>query len=122
MSNSKLDAAFVFSASPFGDLKFQEGLDAAFAFAAFDKRVGLFFTENSIWALNKRNQVILTGNRDFLSQLGALSIYDIDDVYISQGSLKHIELEANDLRIKATHLSNKQIANILKDCEQVFRF
>ena len=35
MDDLNFDAAFVFSTPPFDNLKWQEGLEAAFAFAAF---------------------------------------------------------------------------------------
>lgn len=122
MSKQPIQSAFVLSGSPFADLKFQEGLDAAFAFAAFDQRVALIFVDDSVWALHKRNQLELSGNRDFIKQLGALAIYDIEDVYIARASLAQRGLTSDDVKIDATLLEDNQVAQLLQTADQVFRF
>jgi tRNA 2-thiouridine synthesizing protein C len=122
MSDIEFDAAFVFSRLPFTDLTFQEGLDAAFAFAAFDQRVCLFFTGDSVWALNRDNKPEITGNRDFLSQLGALALYGIEHLFVSQTALQQRGLDATRLRIQARPLADARFARMLQQCRLVFRF
>ncbi|WP_028775137.1 sulfurtransferase complex subunit TusC [Shewanella waksmanii] len=83
----------IFRHSPQGSSASREGLDVALLSATFEQQVTILFCDEGVYNLPKQ-QAALTGNRDFLSTFKALPMYDIDDVYACQSSLKRYGVDA----------------------------
>lgn len=83
--------------APYGSSAAREALDIALSGAVFDLQVSLLLLDDAVLQLLPGQNTGLIGEKNLNAMLGALPLYDIDQVYTSLQSLALHGLEAQRL-------------------------
>lgn len=105
-----------------GDVKAQEFLDTVLMAAAFDQRVILLFEGKGVFALLENQQPELMGLKNVSPILSALTIYDINDVWVEEEALKSLGIEKNQFVIPAKAVARDEIKRHMSLADHVFSF
>lgn len=86
--------AFIFYHSPYGSSNSREGLDALLAATAFcnEDEIAVFFMDDGVFNLVPRQQAELILQKDFISSLKLLDLYEIENRYVCAQSLQRFGL------------------------------
>ena len=79
--------------------KLRDGIDMALAYGAFDLPVQLIFAADAVLALHPAWRAAQSPEGDYLSQLGALPLYEIATPWVCAASLQRFGLHADQLSI-----------------------
>lgn len=79
--------------------RLRDGIDMALAMGAFDLPLQLIFAGDAVLALRSGWDASHSGEGDYLSQLGALSMYEITTPWVCATSLARYDLTPQQLRI-----------------------
>ena len=90
---------FILRHSPYGSNLAQEALDVVLAYAAFEQAVSVFFIDDGVFQLLSRQASTDIEQKSLEKRIQALSLYDIDQIYVCQESLIHRNLQT-DILIK----------------------
>ena len=101
---------FVMRQLPHSGIKLQEQLDVILTTAAFDQKVSLLFLDNGVFQLKKQQQAQHYGLKDTLAIFNALSIYDIQQLYVEIESLRERGLKTADLALPVVEIYRKDFA------------
>lgn len=115
--------AFVFTTMPHGSASGREGLDALLATSALTDEIEVFFISDGVFQLlaNQQPKAILA--RDYIATFKILPLYDIENIYICQESLRERGLsEINEFVLTPKTLSAREIQLKLADCDVVLKF
>lgn len=111
---------FVFRSTPYGSLKAREGIDALLATSVFDLPIKVLFTGDGVFQLQENQSP--TATRSIEKSLGALPIYDIDDVYLHQEALAARQMDTNCRSIKTQLLNNQAVAALMHNATHILSF
>lgn len=109
----------IFRKSPIGTSSGREGLDFALLSASFEQDVSLVFMMDAVLHLLPSQVPELSGSKDYIASLKALSLYDIDTVLVCQDSLNKMGLSPEQLGIEAHPASLCEIKNLLNNADEV---
>ncbi|ABE55091.1 DsrE-like protein [Shewanella denitrificans OS217] len=109
----------IFRKSPIGTSSAREGLDFALLSASFEQEVSLVFTMEAVLHLLPSQNPELSGSKDYIAALKALSLYDIDTVLVCQASLKALGLRNEQLAIHATAASFDDIKALINHADEI---
>jgi len=109
----------VFRHAPLSSSLTAEGLDLALLSASFGGRVTLFFCDEGVFSLLDNQGKGPLGEKSVLPTLKALTLYDIDEVYVDEASLMQRGLTIEALGIPVTIGS---IKDLIDDNPCVFTF
>ncbi|QYK03073.1 sulfurtransferase complex subunit TusC [Shewanella psychrotolerans] len=109
----------IFRHSPHGKANSREALDFALLSASFEQIVSVIFVDDGVLNLLPNQMPSKIGCRDFISTFKALSLYDIEDVFVCETSLVSMGLTTQDCFIDVEALSNEQIKQRLKKADEV---
>ncbi len=112
----------IFRHGPTEHSKGREALDLAMLSASFDQHVKLIFIDTGILNLLNHQKIELTGGKDFVATFKALSLYDIDDVYLCSTAMNDFSLESSDMLIDHTIAEPSEISRIIHDSDEVLIF
>lgn len=90
-----------------------ECLDMALALANLEQEVALFFADAGVLQLAKGQQPEASARKDHIKTYGALTFYDIEEIYVCQRSLLSYQLSESDLVIPVTVLDGPQFVSKL---------
>lgn len=110
--------AVVQRSAPYNSLIAQESLDIALSFAVMDCDVSLFFIDDGVYQLLKKQQG--HQGKSLAKNLAAMGLYGIDNLYCDAQSLQQRALDQEDLIDGITVLSPSELHKILADNERVF--
>lgn len=108
--------------APHGTVYALEGLEVVLITAAFDQDVSMVFTDDGIYQLKKGIDTKGIEVKDFSKTYRALDGYDIEKLYVDQGSLDARGLTEDDLIVDVTVLSVDEMANLMADQDVVISF
>lgn len=91
--------AFLFTQSPHGSSAGREGLDAVLATAALSEDLALFFIGDGVLQLNCGQQPEPILARNYIATFGVLALYDIDQCFICEESLRTRGFSATSPRV-----------------------
>ncbi|MCM2448516.1 sulfurtransferase complex subunit TusC [Rahnella sp. CG8] len=86
--------AFVFTQGPHGTSAGREGLDALLATSALTEDIGVFFIADGVFQLMSAQQPEKILARNYIATFGVLSLYDVDQCFVCEESLKTRGLSA----------------------------
>lgn len=115
--------AFVFSLAPHGSSAGREGLDALLATSVLTKEIGAFFICDGVLQIlpNQQPEKILA--RNYIATYGVLSVYDINQCFICEASLRERGLsEVNNWVIDVARLSPKMLRQQLISYDVIITF
>ena len=94
----------------------------ALAMSNFGQEVSLFFIEDGVLQLIKRQTADKIHHKAYHKTFGALTFYDIDNIYVCQQSLFERNLTASDLSIAVTLIEPSQLTALIATSDQVMVF
>ncbi|MBB1270547.1 sulfurtransferase complex subunit TusC [Shewanella sp. SR44-3] len=109
----------IFRKSPLGTSSGREGLDFALLSASFEQQVSLVFMQDAVLHLLPSQIPELTGSKDYIAALKALSLYDIETVLVCQDSLSNLGLTIDKLAIDAQPASFDDIKALINTADEV---
>lgn len=116
------DILIIFRKPPVGTSWAREALDLALVGAAFGQKVSLLFMGDGVFQLAQNQQPDAVGQKGTQAMMQALSMYDIDDIYVHDDSLDTRGMEADQLNIDCQPITSKALPGLLQQHKQVFNF
>ena len=84
--------------APYADLRGQEALDAVLATSVFEQDLSLLYMDDGIYQLlNQQQEDALLHRKQASAAIGALQLYDVEQLFICTKSLKERGLTLTDL-------------------------
>ena len=108
--------------APYGGESPQEQLDALLVAAAFGQQISLLFQDDGVWQLLPEQQGSALGRRTLGAQLQALSLYDIDRLYVDAVSLRERQLALEKLALPVIVLEADGLRQLLREQDNILRF
>lgn len=109
----------------------QEGLDAVLAASVFEQDISVLFMDEGVWQLHNHPQShgiqhpkIHQGaeRKNISAQIEAFPLYDINNVYADQKSIKRFSLTGKDLVLKPKPLGDKAIKSLLQNHQVILSY
>lgn len=113
---------FIQHKAPYGSESPSETLDAALVCAAFGQPVSLLFQGDGVWQLLNHQQGHALERKTLLAQLGALPLYDIEQLYVDAASLQERGLTLDALGLSVQALAADDIRALVAAHDHVLRF
>ena len=113
---------FIQHRPPYSDDRAAELLDALLVAAAFGQQVAVLFQDDGVWQLLPGQQGKALERKTLLAQLQALGLYDVEQLYVDQQSLRERGLEGITLGLPAQALAAHELAPLLAAHDLVLRF
>ena len=104
---------FVLKKPPYSGLYSQEILDVIFTTSAFEQSVSLLLMDDGVFLLKNHQAPQASGLKDTSALFKALSLYDIQDVYVESESLSERGLERVDLYLPTQLVSRSAIRHFM---------
>ncbi|HBO38973.1 MAG TPA: sulfurtransferase complex subunit TusC [Pasteurellaceae bacterium] len=116
--------AFVFRTSPHGSSSGREGLDAVLAASAFchEDEIAVFFMDDGVFNLLPNQQPELILQKDFISGLKLLDLYEIENRYVCSQSLQRLDLAQQELVISCEKIDRTLLLEKLQQAEKCLVF
>jgi tRNA 2-thiouridine synthesizing protein C len=83
--------------APYGNSIARESLDVALAGALFNQQISLLFMDDGVFQLLNHQDADSIEQKNIASLLSVLPLYDVDKIYVHQGSLTERQLSSKDL-------------------------
>ena len=122
MTTERKKILFVMRHAPYGNSLAREGLDALLACAAFEQKVSVLFLHDGVFQLLKNQQNKLIEQKSLEKSLGALPLYDVNELYADQQSLIDRKLSCEQLCLEVEMLTNKQLSELFQRQDTIFQF
>jgi tRNA 2-thiouridine synthesizing protein C len=113
---------FICRRPPYGSSLAREALDVALAAAAFDQPVAMLFLGDGVLQLLPQQKADAIDQKPLDKQLGALPLYDIDQLYVDADALQARKLSLADLAQPAQPLSVAEITALMAVHDVVLGF
>ena len=107
---------------PYGSSLARDALDVAMASAAFDQKVTMLFLGDGVLQLCNGQDGAAIGQKSHDKQLGALPLYDVDELYVDANSLRTHGLAIDDLVLPARPLTDAEITGLFANHDIVLGF
>ncbi|MWN05147.1 sulfurtransferase complex subunit TusC [Gilliamella sp. Pas-s95] len=113
--------AIIISSPPHGNAKGREALDIALATSAFNQ-ISVFFVDDGVFHLLPNQQPDEILMRDYIATFNMLELYDIDNVYVCESSLKSRNLVQLPRNIPSKLINNQLLTQLLTIQDVILRF
>jgi|TARA_B110000971_G_scaffold51424_1_gene51980 tRNA 2-thiouridine synthesizing protein C len=120
--------------APYGTIYALEALEVVLIAGAFEQQVKLIFMDDGVYQLTRNQNPAGIGMKNFSKTFGALSDYDVDQIFVDSESLNLRGLDATDLQ-RLTHETNdaeerlsikvvprKELVDIIESADVLFNF
>lgn len=98
----------------------KEALDFSLIFGSYEQDVTvLFYGEGTTQALAHQDPEVI-GQKDYLSTIKALDIYDIENVYVCEMSLDKMALGQHELLPDVTPIALAKIAELKQQADHIY--
>lgn len=109
--------------APYGKSTAREAIDMALAAAVYDQHIEVLFMDDGVFQLLKHQQSQQVDQKNISAVLSALSLYDIENIYVHQESLKARAINADDLVLSDLQfLDSNAVGNLLNLQDQILSF
>ena len=105
-----------------GNVQTQEFIDMALMAAAFDQRVIMLFEGDGVYALQDKQRPEVLGLKNSSPLLKALSVYDINDVFVEQESMDERGLASDQFVIAVNSVPRVELKRQIEAADQLFSF
>ncbi|WP_406667584.1 sulfurtransferase complex subunit TusC [Gallaecimonas sp. GXIMD1310] len=112
----------IFSALPFANQQGREALDTVLAASAYEQPLSLFFIGDGVWQLVKDQQPEQAASKDYLATFKALSLYEVEHLYVQRSALSSRGLTAADLAIEVAVVDDTALQQLLARQDAIYRF
>jgi len=110
------------SSSPHGRANGRESLDLALAMSAFNESLSLFFIDDGVYQLLGKHSPGEILQKHYQPLFRMLELYDVEDVYVCEGSLSERSLTSGMLAIEVKTLDKQQLQEQLHIQDQLLSF
>lgn len=108
--------------APYGRSNARDSLDVALTCGVFELPVSVLFADDGVFQLIGDHQAKGIGQKNLSATLAALPMYDIDQLYVCQDSMKQQGLSESDLANNPTTLDRDAIQQLIRDHDVVLTF
>ncbi len=122
MSQSARKLVLISTASPWGGKGAGDALDMALAAGAFELPVSILWQAEGVLQLVKAQDGAALEQKDVQAQLGALPLFGIEQLYVSQADLDNYALKLEQLLLPVQPLSSQQLQQLLQDSDEILVF
>lgn len=105
--------------SALNDLQGKEALDLSLIYGAFEQSVSVLFYQQGVFQTLAHQDPESLGQKDYLSTLKALDIYDVEQVYACKLSLESYSLEGKELLTNIETVSLNKIEQLKLNADHV---
>lgn len=106
--------------SSLNDLQGKEALDLSLIFGAYEQAVSVLFYQDGVTQTLAKQTPELIEQKDYLSTIKALGIYDIDHVFACDNSLNDLGLAKNELIAGIEKVSLPDIKQLKSNADHIF--
>lgn len=92
------------------------------AMSNFGQQLSVFFIDDGVYQLSKRQAPQHIARKHFTKGLAALPFYEVDNIFVCQQSLELRGLSVDDLSIEVQLVTAEQLAALLGAHKQVMTF
>jgi len=122
MNNSAKSFLIISRHAPCGSSHGRDALDVALTIAAFEQPLSLLYMDDGVFQLLSDQDTSAIEQKNVSQTLPMLAMYDIDQVYVDNSSLKERNLSVNDLCIPVTVLRTPAASKLLQEHDIVLGF
>ena len=105
-----------------GSSNARESLDLVLALSAFNESISVFFINDGVYQLVENKQVTVILQKDFQPMFKMLELYDVENVYVCEASLKARGLIPSDFLINVEVLDDQSLKQKLHQQDQLLSF
>ena len=87
----------VFRHAPYGNALAREGLEAALACGVMGAKTDVLYINEGVWQLLEPQDSGAIDCKNQAAMAGALPLYDVDDIWVDEDSLKQRNLSSADI-------------------------
>lgn len=106
--------------SSLNDLQGKEALDLSLIFGAYEQAVSVLFYQHGVTQALALQSPELVKQKDYLSTIKALGIYDIDHVFACDASLNERGFSQNELIAGIEKVSLQNIKQLKSNADHIF--
>ncbi|SJL85203.1 sulfurtransferase complex subunit TusC [Vibrio palustris] len=114
--------AFVFHTPPHHTSAGREGLDAILAASAYSDDIGVFFIGEGVLQLMKHQAPEKILSRNYISAFKLLELYDIEQCYVCEDSLREWGMSGDDLIMDCQVLSRQALSESMNQFDSLLNF
>lgn len=111
---------FIARSTPYGSGRAKALLDMVLSAAVFDQNINLLFMDDGVWQLAHAQQASMINAKDLSAALGALPLYDVNNVYVEARALHERGLTLDTLAVTAIPCDDAYITTLIAQSDQVF--
>ena len=108
--------------SPHGSAVGRESLDLTLALSAFNESISVFFIGDGVYQLLDKQDPSEILQKNFQPLFKMFELYDIDNIYVCELSLRERSITMNELIIDATVVNDAVLKNHLALQDQLLSF
>lgn len=108
--------------APHGIANGRESLDLTLALSAFNESLSMFFTGDGVYQLNKGHSPEEILQKHYQPLFKMLDMYDVENIYVCEDSLKQRNLNVDNLLIEVTLLNKQQMQAKFAQQDQLLSF
>lgn len=111
---------FISRKSPYGHGYARACLDMVLSAAVFDQQVNYVFMDDGVLQLRRGQEPAAIDAKSLSAAFSALTLYEVENVYVDTQSLQDRGMTADDLVIEATPCTAGHISSLIRQSDVVF--
>ena len=112
---------FIVRRGPYGNLLARESLDAILAASVYEQALSVLFLDDGVFQL-VTPQTTASKQKNISKLLSAFPLYDINELFICQSSLKQRNLDTTALCLNVKPLNSDEVKHLMKQQDQLISF
>ena len=106
--------------SSLNTLSGKEALDLSLIFGAFEQNVSVLFYHHGVTQVIAHQDPELISQKDYVSTIKALDIYDIEQVFVSESCLDSLNLAHSELLPDVRKLDHNSIDQLKQSADHIY--
>ena len=109
-------------AAPYGGALAREALEAALAGGAMGFSISLLFLDEGVWQLLDHQDSNMIHAKNHRAMLGALPLYEVDELFVDRASLTARRLSENDISPGIRVIDTTEVKQLLRAMTRILSF
>ena len=106
--------------SSLNSLSGKEALDLSLIFGAYEQEVSVLFYNQGVSQVIAHQDPELIKQKDYISTIKALDIYDIENVFVSESCLEELNLSNNEILPDVRRIGLDVISDLKANSDHVY--
>ena len=106
--------------SALNTLNGKEALDLSLIFGAYEQSVSVLFYQQGVSQVIAHQDPELIEQKDYLSTIKALDIYDIEQVFVSESCLQELHMDSLEIQPDVTKVNLDKIQQLKQQAEHIY--